>query len=291
MEPLRKREGDVWDRRQESRLLIGEPLQLKRLEKGWFYVISDSTEGYAKEDGIFVCSKKHYMKYLELLEREYQVVLKAGRYKDGQYFRVGTVLPVFEEEASDAMRQGPDVGMQSGLCGQRIERGGCMDVPVAVQSYLPFTERQMRLQMQRMLGIPYSWGDERLDGMDCSSTVRGFFACFGLPLPRNAEAQKSYGEILYAMSRAVYEDLTGLPVERKQEIVKSLGIGTVLHVPGHVLIYAGEKEGEPQVFHNCDTYPENGEEKIVRKCVISGFLPRGEGNTWDYLTAAWKPIL
>ena len=173
MEPLRKREGDVWDRRQESRLLIGEPVCLKRLAGGWCYVISDSTEGYAKEDGIFICTKRHYEKYRELVKREFQVAIKPGRYRDGQYFRVGTVLPLFDEEQKlDICRkQGPEAAP----CRLREGTGrGC--TPVLIRSYLPFTERQIRLQAERMLGIPYSWGDERLDGMDCASTVRGLYA-------------------------------------------------------------------------------------------------------------------
>lgn len=270
MEPLRKYKGDVWDRRQESRLNIGEPVQLKRLEDGWLYVISDSTEGYVKEDGIFQCTRKHYERYRDTTEREYQVVIKSGRYKDGQYFRVGTVLPAFENE----------------------KEYGCRgDAPAFIRQYLPYTERQIRLQMERMLDIPYSWGDERLDGMDCSSAVRAFYACFGLSLPRNSEEQRSCGEMLSAMNQALYEDLTDKPSERKREMIAGLGVGTVLHMPGHVMLYAGERDGEPWIFHNVDTYTMDGTEYIVRKSIISKFLPKGDGTYLDYLTAAWKPVL
>lgn len=249
---------------------MGEPLQLNRLENGWCYVFSDSTEGYAKEEGIFICTRRHYEKYREAVQREYQVAIKAGRYKDGQYFRVGTVLPVFDKE---------------------MEYGCTKDAPTFVRQYLPFTERQMRLQMERMLEIPYSWGDERADGMDCSSTVRAFFACFGLSLPRNSEEQRGCGETLYAMNQALYEDLGGMSVDRKKEVIASMGVGAVLHMPGHVMLYAGEKDGAPWIFHNCDTYTMDGTEYIVRKSLISKFLPKGEGTYLDYLTAVWKPCL
>lgn len=289
--PLRKDKEDVWDRRQESRLNVGEPVQLRRQDRGWLYVSSDSTEGFVKEEGIYICTRRHYEKYREILNKEYQVVLKSGRYTDGQYFRVGTVLPVFEgAEKNKGCR---DVAWEMQRIGSRRKAGGDRQAepPVLVRSYLPFTERQMGLQMERMLEIPYSWGDERADGMDCSSTVRAFFACFGLFLPRNSEEQRSCGETLYAMNQASYEELSGLPVDKKREMIATMGIGTVLHMPGHVMIYAGEKEGEPRIFHNCDTYTENGEEHIVRKSVISGFFPKGEGTYLDYLTAAWKPNL
>lgn len=270
MEPLRKYEGDVWDRRQESRLNVGEPVQVKRLDGKWLYVISDTTEGYVKQEGIFICTAHHYERYRRLLRREFQVVLKAGRYKDGQYFRVGTVLPVFGDEEKDSR-----------------ERSN--DAPVLIRGYLPFTERQIQLQMRRMLGIPYSWGDERNDGMDCSSTVRGFYACFGLFLPRNTEEQRIYGETLGAMNQAGYVELEGCTREKKLQVISSFGVGAVIHMPGHVMLYAGEKGGVPQIFHNCDTYTENGEIHIVRNCVISEFLPKDEGTYLDYVTAVWRP--
>ncbi len=269
-EPLRKYRGDVWDRRQESRLNVGEAVTVKRSDGGWLYVNSDATEGYVREEGIFLCTRRHYERYLEALEKEYCVVIKSGRYRDGQYFRVGTVLPVFDKE--------PEYGCRG-------------DAPAFVRQYLPFTERQMRLQTERMLDIPYSWGDERLDGLDCSSTVRAFFACFGLFLPRNSEEQRSCGETLAAMNQATYEELEGLSPEKKKEIIADLGMGTVLHMPGHVMVYAGERYGEPWIFHNCDTYIMDGTEYIVRKSIISKFLPKGEGTYLDYLTAAWKPVL
>ena len=248
MEPLRKYKGDVWDRRQESRLNLGEPVLIKRQEGGWFYVISDSTEGYVKEEGILVCTKRYYEKYREQMLQDYQVVLKSGRYVDGQYFRVGTVLPVFEKE---------------------YDRLYGKEAPIFVRTYLPFTERQIRLQMKRMLDIPYSWGDERLDGMDCSSMIRAFYACFGLMLPRNSEEQRRCGELLYAMKQAEYVDLTGKSPKEKTEAVIAMGMGTVLHMPGHVMLYAGEKEGTMWIFHNVDTYIMDGTEYVVRKSIIS----------------------
>lgn len=296
MEPLRGYEGDVWDRRQESRLTVGETVQVKRLGKGWLYVISDTTEGYAKEAGVFICTRRHYERYRELLKQKFQVVLKAGRYIDGQYFRVGTVLPLFEEEEKTGCSRAAISTEKTEQYGVLQETGSLQgreiqnreNAPVLLRGYLPFTERQIRLQMERMFGIPYSWGDERGDGMDCSSTVRAFFACFGFSLPRNSEEQREYGEALCAMNQAEYVDLRELSGEEKRKEITSLGIGAVLHMPGHVMLYAGEKDGAPLIFHNCDTYTENGEERIVRKCVLSEFLPKGEGTYLDYLTAAWK---
>ncbi len=247
---------------------VGEAVRLQRLEGGWCYVISEATEGYMREEGVFVCTQRHYERYRKLLGREYQVVLKSGRCRDGQYFRVGTVLPVFDNEPEGTEQDGG---------------------PIFVRSYLPFTERQLRLQAERMTEIPYSWGDERLDGLDCSSTVRAFYACFGITLPRNSEMQQRYGEQGAVTGKTKYVDLTGKSSEDKAGQIRLLGVGAVLHMPGHVMIYMGEKEGSPRIFHNCDTYTEDGTEHIVRKSIISKFLPKGEDTYLDYVTAAWRP--
>lgn len=270
MEPLRKYKGDVWDRRQESRLNIGEPVRVKQAADGWLYVSSDATKGYVKEKGIATCTKHYYETYRETVMQRYQVTIKPGRYKDGRYFRVGTIVPVF---------------------GREFEYGGRADAPTFLRHYLPFSNRQMRLQMERMLDIPYSWGDERQDGMDCSSTVRAFYACFGLMLPRNTEEQKRYGETLHVMGRAEYVKLSGVSADKKKDLIMKMGTGAVLHMPGHVMLYAGERDGTPWIFHNCDTYTMDGREYIIRKSIISKFLPKGEGTYLDYLTAAWKPLL
>ncbi len=286
MEPLRKHKEDVWDRRQESRLNLGEAVQIKHLGEHWLYVISDTTSGYALSEGFTVCTRAQYEKYRTLPQKEHRVVLKAGRNEGGQYLRVGTILPpeeaMFETEVCEKDRkyrrgeaQGATVGWQT--------------PPVIIRGKLPLSERQLFLQMNRMLGIPYSWGDERADGMDCSSTVRAFYACFGVFLPRNSGEQKDYGERLAAEGKAIFFRTERMSAGQKKELLASLGVGAILHMPGHVMLYAGEENGEPRIFHNCDTYTEDGTEHIVRRCVITGFLPKLDGTYLDYLTAVWRP--
>lgn len=290
-EPLRKEKGDVWDRRQESRLNIGEAVQIKCFGQNWVYVISDTTSGYAKEEGFVLCSRAQYECYRLNCKREHRVVLRAGRNEYGQYLRVGTVLPLesaiaaLGAEVREQMKSRVRKEYRRRLYEQweQMER-----LPVLVYGKLPFSERQILLQMERMLDIPYSWGDERVDGMDCSSTVRAFYTCFGLPLPRNSGEQKQYGERLAAAGMADFFDMQGMPAAKKRELLCRLSVGAVLHMSGHVMLYAGERDGAPLIFHNCDTYTVDGEERIIRKCVVTELLPKGEGTYLDYLTAAWE---
>lgn len=291
-EPLRKRKGDVWDRRQESRLNICEAVRIKSVGRQWAYVLSDTSAGYALEEEFLFCSKGQYECYRMLCRKNCRVVLKAGRNELGQYLRTGAVLP--EEKALEALE--PSLGELMRERWQTEYRSRCCNgrytwdtPPVLIQGYLPLSERQILLQMKRMLGIPYSWGDERVDGMDCSSTVRAFYACFGLHLPRNSGDQRRYGERLAETGMAEYTDLQGMDAASKKKVLQRMGAGTVLHMPGHVMLFAGEQDGISLIFHNCDTYTEENVEHVVRNCVMSEFLPKGEGTYLDYLTAAWKP--
>lgn len=290
-EPLRKQPGDIWDRRQESRLNIGEAVQIKSFGKNWLYVIAEATAGYALEEGFVLCSKAQYECYKIQCKRECQTVLKAGRNEYGQYLRTGTVLPTkrgleaLGPELMERIKERVGAEYRS-----RCYRGRyTWEVPpVLIQGSLPLSERQMLLQMERMLGIPYSWGDERVDGMDCSSTIQAFYACFGIRLPRNSSEQKEYGERMTTAGLAEFVDLQGKSAEEKLDALRRLGVGAVLHMPGHVMLYAGQRDGVPLIFHNCDTYTEEEEEFVVRKCVVSEFFPKGEETYLEYLTGAWK---
>ena len=97
-------------------------------------MVSDFTEGYAKGKSIFACTRKQYEEYRKRLEKEYQVVIKAGRNKAGQYLRVGTVLP-----APEKCRK------KNGT--EDIGKVGCAEEAILIRQYLPYTERQMKLQM------------------------------------------------------------------------------------------------------------------------------------------------
>lgn len=267
---------------------------MKSFGKNWVYVISDTTAGYAMEDGFVRCSKAQYECYRMDCKKEHRVVLKAGRNEYGQYLRVGTMLPTERALAELGTKLQEDMRsrVREEYRKKLYNQGPSVETsPVLIHGELPFSERQMLLQMERMLNIPYSWGDERVDGMDCSSTVRAFYACFGVCLPRNSSEQKEYGERLGAAKLAEFCDVRNLSIKEKREVLRRLGVGAVIHMPGHVMLYAGERDGVPLIFHNCDTYTENGEEHIVRKCVISEFLPKGEGTYLDYVTAIWKKVL
>jgi len=82
------------------------------------------------------------------------------------------------------------------------------------------------------------------------------YKTFGIQLPRNTGQQGSgsYGE----NTRFTAESSP----EEKLKALERLDVGDLIYVPGHVLMYIGEVEGEPYVIHDVSVFryiDENGE--------------------------------
>ena len=107
---------------------------------------------------------------------------------------------------------------------------------------LPLNARNVAALAQVMLGRPYGWGG--LYGWrDCSAAVKELFAPFGLWLDRNSGDQAKNG--------ARFIDLAGLDPAQKAGLIREHGIplASLLWMPGHIMLYAGEGESGPLVWH------------------------------------------
>jgi len=89
--------------------------------------------------------------------------------------------------------------------------------------------------IQKFLFQPYGWGD--VYGLrDCSRLIVDLYACFGIWLPRLSFDQANLATVVT------------IPVQvdhRKDWIVKYCRPGeSILYMPGHVVLYMGEVDGE-----------------------------------------------
>jgi cell wall-associated NlpC family hydrolase len=124
----------------------------------------------------------------------------------------------------------------AGIMPYRPADGDVEPFPVA------FTPRNATRAMDQILGEPYGWGGER--GLrDCSSMTRDYFALFGVWLPRNSGDQANAGPGI---------DLKGAESGSKLETIVRDGtpFATLVHMPGHIMLYLGVYDGEPVVMHN-----------------------------------------
>jgi cell wall-associated NlpC family hydrolase len=90
------------------------------------------------------------------------------------------------------------------------------------------------------MGQPYGWGGY-LGNRDCSALVRDLYTPFGLWLPRNSSDQARQAGQLVALAGA-----------GKGEVLAGQGLPflSLVHMPGHIMIYAGQWAGQHAVLHS-----------------------------------------
>ncbi|MCX5773614.1 MAG: NlpC/P60 family protein [Fusobacteria bacterium] len=109
--------------------------------------------------------------------------------------------------------------------------------------------------LNKLIRQPYDWGG-KYQGRDCSSTMKDYFACLGYFINRNSKDQVKNGNFF---------SLEGLNKSEKVEFIVQNGIPfrTILHRPGHVMLYLGMKNKRVIIFHQFwRTIVSTGEESL-----------------------------
>lgn len=115
------------------------------------------------------------------------------------------------------------------------------------RGYKPFTRENIIRQAFKFLGERYGWGHS-YNARDCTGFIMEVYKTFGIAMPRNTGQQGdgNYGEntrFTHQSSKA--EKLLAL---------KNMDIGDLIYVPGHVLMYIGDVNGEPYVIHDVSVF-------------------------------------
>ncbi len=102
--------------------------------------------------------------------------------------------------------------------------------------------REVARISDEMAGQRYGWGGVNED-RDCSAMVRDILAPFGLWLPRNSAPQSKSGRVV---------NFEGLDDAAKERIILAEGVPfrTLIALPGHIMLYVGQRDGKAIVFHN-----------------------------------------
>ena len=110
--------------------------------------------------------------------------------------------------------------------------------------YLPYTRANIIGQAFKVQGERYGWGG-MFNGRDCSAFSMDVFRTMGLNIQRNSSEQgkKSVG---------IFHDIpdTMTSTDARRELVGTLKPGTVLYMPGHVMIYLGSQDGIQYIIHD-----------------------------------------
>ncbi len=254
-EPLYSGADDIlFDMNVESAVKIWEPLAVlhESADGEYFFVESPCCAGWIKKDGVALTDKKTLK---ELAARDFYVVTgsrvttdirtsepEAGR----REFFMGTKLPAADGAVSvggvsTAFSRGVLVP-ERGVNGS--QRAVAERIPLGAElshGYLPYTQANVIRQAFKMLGERYGWGGT-YGSRDCSAFIRDIYLTFGIELPRNSLQQ--------ALTPAERTDAAKLTAAEREKLLAGSPAGTLVQMPGHIMLYLGTIKGRPYVIHS-----------------------------------------
>ncbi|MDR2780494.1 MAG: SH3 domain-containing protein [Synergistaceae bacterium] len=124
-----------------------------------------------------------------------------------------------------------------------------------------FTPRNAAKAIDEMMGEPYGWGGAS-GFRDCSAMTRDYFGLFGVWLPRNSADQAVTG---------VRISLKNTPSSEKNSVIvpSAVPFATLMHMPGHIMLYLGVYNGEPVAFHNTWGVRTNSGRAVVGRAAVT----------------------
>ncbi len=236
-------EGFPFDYNQNSAVYIGTPLFISHISKNkqWYYVETPFASGWIKANDVaFVDEevKQIYQtgKYVAFIKEDISLTDENGNFLSKGL--IGVVLPLVKEEKDNYEVFVPVKDTD----GYAVLKTVKVSKDVSVIKPMPFTEKNIAKIINETLNKPYGWGGLYLN-RDCSANIRDIFVPFGIWLPRNSTSQAKSG---------IFVSLENLSPKQKEEFIAKSGIPflTLIWMPGHIMLYIGNKNGKPYIFHN-----------------------------------------
>lgn len=235
--------GFPFDNLQQTFIPAGTPLHIIHVskDKAWFLVSGAGYSGWVQDkDTAFVSPS---------FKAKWQTGSYAVSLKDNIPFvstkknltpttRIGVLYPIAHSTENDFQI----------LIPSENEKGDAVFETVSVnkKTLTPFpfklNQKNIAIVANNLIGKPYGWGG--IYGYrDCSSTTKDLMATFGIWLPRNSSAQTEVGQ---------YTSLANKTNVEKEKIIINNAIPflTLIHIPGHIVLYIGQENGHPIVFQN-----------------------------------------
>jgi hypothetical protein len=257
-----------FDRLQLSAIYPQEPVRIfgSSRDGNYLLVASDYYAGWILEEHVAQVGQKELETLLDkkefLVVQENRVIatrVNQDGVKESVPLPMGTVVPLAESwetaEFGTYLLKGCYHGSTFDAQGNRalLELENSVDVSL---SYLPLTEEAVVRQADKLLGEAYEWGGAE-QGRDCSAMVRDIYSGFGFWIPRDSSPQAAYSQELGGLQSIRYDAL--LTDEDKLREISKLPVGSLLFMPGHVMMVYQHDTERVQVIHDyVEYYKVNG---------------------------------
>lgn len=238
-DPQKTGEGFPFDYNQNSALHINVPLLISHFSKDrrWAFVQASYSFGWVKTSDLALVDDT-FIKYFE--NGNYAMVIKDNLRlfhdkKSVSLIKVGALFPISKDAKHYLIASRDKKGHA------HIEKVIATKVNIIAKKPLPFTPTNVAMVAKEFYGEPYGWGGS-YGCRDCSATTRDFLGTFGIFLHRNSSKQAKDGKNI---------SIKGLnKAEKKKKIIKYADpFRSLLHVPGHIVLYLGQFKGEPVIMH------------------------------------------
>lgn len=260
--PKRTGEGFPFDYNQNSAVYINTPIFISHysLDKKWVYAKTSYAFGWIKVSDIAFVDQAFQNSFRN---NKYAITVKDNLrlLKDGVYYslvKMGTIFPVDPISKEYIIAKKDTRGYAS------VSKVKVKDSDINIIAYKPikFNASNVAFISKQLVGEPYGWGG-KLETRDCSALTRDFFAPFGIYLRRNSRQQAEDGEAI---------SIKGLDAESKKATIlaNAKPCRSLLFVAGHIMLYLGERKGEPIILHNYwGVRLKSGKKRIMGRGIIS----------------------
>lgn len=234
--PYTAGEGFPFDYNQNSQIKINTPILVSHYskDKAWVFIKSASVFGWVKISDIAFVSDK-FIK--EFKTNNYYIATKDKFNIHDNFFiekiQLGTIFPKYKQSYLIAKK---DLNHNAFIRYIKIDDENIDKKP------LKFNSKNIAKVASQLIGEQYGWGGI-FNFRDCSSFTKDFFSTFGVFLNRNSSQQIEDGKHFY---------IKNLSNKKKKEyIIKhAKAFKTLIHLPGHIMLYIGNNKGEPLVMQD-----------------------------------------
>lgn len=287
-EPVDCNYKEFIDEKQITAVLVNEGLILtKESEDGqWYFAVTNYATGWIRKEFVAICSDEkefndviHMKKFLVVMaDKIFLPVDTKVRKLSRMELSMGSRVALAEEEKNIIVRQRAladqylikiPIRSENGMLSyQLVLLPKCQEVS---KGYARYTSGNILNQAFKMLGNPYGWGG-MYEERDCSSLILDVYRCFGILLPRNSSSQAIMPGRTFSTEKLDHWE--------KEQLLNHLMPGSILYMPGHVMLYIGKEEKRYYVISAAGGYTRAGEEKRIpiRSVTINDLSVRDSTN-------------
>ena len=236
-------EGYPFDCIQQSFITANTPIFVWHISQdgAWYFIMTDSQTGWiAREDVAFV--DDNFIRIWKASDYVSSIQDNISLFDENKNFflktRIGGLYPVVKKRGFYYKI------LIAVMSHHHFAAPKIVTLPAKYAIKFPWqaSSKNVAELANKMLGNYYGWGGV-YGYRDCSTTLKDLFAPFGIWLPRNSQDQ---------LQASSFIDLSHLGKTEKANILLQKGIPffTIIHLPGHILLYLGKTNDNIFVFHD-----------------------------------------